>query len=157
MKRIQNHSYANTGLAVRGTTYQGDAKGVFEMEDTHADQILETRGWAEVSSKVAKKPDGPLAPAATPAEPPAASEPAAAPGEPPEPPAEEGSPAAPEAPVEGTQGGEEEPGEGPDLSAMTTKKQLLDVAAEYGVELTAEQKKLPVDELRKVIDSGLYE
>jgi hypothetical protein len=159
-KTIQNKALANTDLTFGGALVRGDAEGRFEVPDDIAEKLCKTPGWKATDTKpVAEGSVDPVArlravtggaapaptPAAAPAAAPPVAEPPAATIAPTEPPAAP-PPAEPE--VEGS-------GD-PDLSKMT-KVELLSTAAEYGIELTALQRRMTVDELRAHLDSQLYE
>ena len=134
MRRIRNPNLAGKELAHRGTTYLGDATGVFDLPDPLADLLLTTPGWAAV---------GKTARVAAPAEEPAAV-------------ATTVVPAAPEATEEpAAESADEATATGPDLTKMT-KKMLLAVVEEYSLTLTEEQLAGKVDELRAAVDAALY-
>jgi len=129
--RVQNRVYAGTAVSVRTSSYDGDADGVFDMADEHAAMVLTMQGWSKPSTKSAK-PIVSAAPAA-PAAPPEAT-----------PDADEAAPAS------------EEAVEGPDLLAITTRAEMLRVAAEHNVALSSAQRKMSVDELRAIVDAAIY-
>jgi hypothetical protein len=128
--RVQNRVYAGTAVSVRTASYDGDADGVFDMADEHAAMVLTMQGWAKATTKSAK----PIVAAPIVAAP-VAAEPAAV--------EVEAEPA-----VEAV--------EGPDLQAITTKAEMLRVAAQYNVDLSSAQRRLSVDELRVIVDAAIY-
>ena len=158
MKNVVNRNMANTELNVSGKVYMGDATGVYAMEDEHADRVLQMPGWADAdAAPVAPEDVDPVGdlrtqvPAAAPPAPAAeAAPPAPAEAAPTEPP-----PAPEETPAETPEEPEEED-QGPDLEAATSKKALQVIADEYGVKLSAKQKKLGVPEIRAILDKEIY-
>jgi len=178
--RVQNRVYAGTAVSVRTSSYDGDADGVFDMADEHAAMVLTMQGWSKPSTKTAKPivsaaPAAPpeAAPAAPPEAAPAAP-PEAAPAAPPEaapdadeaapdaieaaPDADEAAPDADEAAPDADEAApaSEEAVEGPDLLAITTRAEMLRVAAEHNVALSSAQRKMSVDELRAIVDAAIY-
>jgi hypothetical protein len=100
--------------------------------------VLTMQGWSKPSTKSAKPivSAAPAAPAAPPEATPDADEAA--------PDADEAAPAS------------EEAVEGPDLLAITTRAEMLRVAAEHNVALSSAQRKMSVDELRAIVDAAIY-
>jgi hypothetical protein len=168
VKNVVNQNMAGCDLNVSGTTYTGDAAGIFAMEDAHADRVLQMPGWAlsptaptsaedvdpVANLRTATAGPKPPAPAPAPTAPPPAEEPPPPPVESVE---ELQAKQAEQAAEEAPEAEEEEPEEeGPDLDAATTKTALYAIAEEYGVKLTTKQKKLPVDEIRAILDTEIY-
>jgi hypothetical protein len=175
---IKNENLAGTLLRMpSGKTQQGSSKGVFDVSEEDGKMLIETPGWtmttkaeldaekaqhgkAKSEAAAAEKADKTVHPA--PSVDPGEGKPADQPATPP-PPAKDDkgnlTPTEPP-PVAETETTEEETPdaeetEGPDLPSMT-KAQLIEVAAEYGVELTAAQKNGKVDELRAYLDQEIY-
>ncbi len=163
MKNVKNKGYAGSKLSVGGTAYEGDDDGVFAMKDEHADRVLGTRGWSP--SETSPQPrsgvggvDGLRGKAAAVLDKGisavrkglSALEARMASVEDRVTSLESGG-------VEASNSGDEGEAkkEGPELDGMT-KQQLLDTAVEWKVELTAEQQKMRVDDLRAHLDAAIY-
>jgi hypothetical protein len=183
MKTVKNPNFADRDLNVSGTNYTGDAEGIFEMADEHADKVLGMKGWGESAKAptapadfdpvkslreevdaAAPAPPAPgLAPAPTiqPPAPDAPESPPESPAAPPEaadaqPPAETESGGEAPASEDGEGESDDGEGDGPDLEAATTKKALYEIAKEWDVKLTAEQKKGSVEDIRAILDAEIY-
>jgi len=179
---IQNKNLANSELVLPGGLVpRGDDEGIFEVPDNIGAVLCETTGWSKTDKPPKKleeidpvaalrelrrlrgegvppihQPPPPVTAAPTTPQPPSLVSPAPAPAPTTPAPAAEPMADVPTAEPElESEADSEADDEGPDLTSMT-KAQLIDVASEYGIELSAELKKGKVDDLRAYLDKKLY-
>jgi hypothetical protein len=179
---IKNENMANVELRLpNGKAPKGDPEGIFEVPDDIGKALCDTPGWAETdqapqkveeidpvaalkelrrlqaaqAGQGAPVPPAPITAVPSAPKPPVPPAPAPAPAPEPEPPATDTAETVGPPPDDQNDSGESDPEEGPDLTSMT-KNELLATAVEYGIELSAEQKKGKVGDLRKYIDKKLY-